>query len=471
MILKLQKAGTINIQDNKGLDRNNYQQWLKLSPTQKLKRRVNIAKSQFNQSSSPIYNSLKAIFGGFDPENPDLITGEPNMLPSRGVNPKTVQNVTKGVRTLEDYLKTTKVSAPKLEGTSALRNNYNTDRFVAGTLFENSLPEEALKVQGHGMAKSPTLQDALARLRYILDNGFEQGKSFYTAPLKVGKDSQGIGSVLGTGGGKPYFDGHFLLTGKPGQMINSADDISTIYINDAYENEEALKAAQKIKAYLQQTYPNKTFKLYSEGFKNGGSIKAANARKWKHKKGGVIKAQEGTKFNWGELIKTVGGIANNAMSTVSENKKLSAQAKQNKQEKVNPLDYITKYLQEIQESNLRSRQAARALGSTVNFNPDIDKHFAYQLANQEVARKNSEIDKQNKLLDVQTENQKTSNWMNLFGNVAQTGLGYLTSNIGKKSTNVNVPPSSTSTTANTVTTSNFDNYMNNIAIQKQLGIV
>lgn len=205
--------------------------------------------------------------------------------------------------------------------------------------------------------------------------------------------------------------------------------------------------------------------------KFGGIMKAANARKWKHKNGGVIKAQEGTKMNWGELAKIVGGIASNAMSTVSENKKLNAWSKQYKQEKVNPLDYITKYLQEIQENNLRSQQAARALGSTVNFNPDIDKHFAYQLANQEVARKNREIDKQNKLLDVQTENQKTSNWMNLFGNIAQTGLGYLTSNIGKKSTNVNVPPSSTSTTANTATTSNFNNYMNNITIQKQLGIV
>jgi len=26
-------------------------------------------------------------------------------------------------------------------------------------------------------------------------------------------------------------------------MINSIDDISTIYVNDAYQNEEALKAA------------------------------------------------------------------------------------------------------------------------------------------------------------------------------------------------------------------------------------
>ena len=430
MILKLQKAGTINIQDNKGLDRNNYQQWLKLSPTQKLKRRVNIAKSQFNQSSSPIYNSLKAIFGGFDPENPDLIAGEPNMLPSRGVNLKTVQNVTKGVRTLEDYLKTTKVSAPKLEGTSALRNNYNTDRFVAGTLFENSLPEEALKVQGHGMAKSPTLQDALARLRYILDNGFEQSKSFYTAPLKVGKDSQGIGSVLGTGGGKPYFDGHFLLTGKPGQMINSADDISTIYINDAYENEEALKAAQKIKAYLQQTYPNKIFKLYSEGFKNGGSIKVANARKWKHQDGGVLRfLQQGDKLNWGSLA---ANFISQGIQTIAQNKQTDNLSEQNAEQlkllkkKNDPIRIISKYIQQVQDDKLRSQQAAQALGSTVNINPDIDiKPLAYKLANQEVAESNQEIDNDIRQIGIEANKQKTQNWMNLFSNNLQSGIQLL----------------------------------------------
>lgn len=270
-VRKMQTAsgGPISI-NNKGSDRDNYQQWLKLSPTQKLKRRINIAKTQFNQSSSPIYNSLKAIFGGYDPENPDLITGEPSVLPSRGVNPKTVQNVTKGVRTLEDYLKTTKVTAQALEGSSAARSAYATDRYLGGVMFENNLPEAASQIQGHGMAKASTLQENLARLRYILDNGLEKGKTFFTAPLKV-SDAR-IGSALGTGGGKPYFDGHFLITGKPGQMINSVDDIGTIYINDAYENEEALKAAQKLQKYLQQTYPKINFKLYSQGFKQGGKM-------------------------------------------------------------------------------------------------------------------------------------------------------------------------------------------------------
>lgn len=336
-------GGPISINNN-GSDRDNYQQWLKLSPTQKLKRRINIAKTQFNQSSSPIYNSLKAIFGGYDPENPDLITGEPNVLPSRGVNPKTVQNVAKGVRTLEDYLKTTKVTAQALEGSSIARSAYATDRYIGGRLFQNTLPEEAMKIQGHGMAKSPTIQDALARLRYILDNGIK-GK-FYTAPLKVSKEAAMAGEAIGTGGATPYFDGHFLITGKPDQMINSVDDIGTIYINDAYENEEALKAAQKLQKYLQQTYPKINFKLYSQGFKQGGKMNileflkngsgihikeknkgkftsycggkvtdeciqkgknssnpairkratfAANARKWKHQDGGIIIAEKGIK--------------------------------------------------------------------------------------------------------------------------------------------------------------------------------
>lgn len=55
---------------------------------------------------------------------------------------------------------------------------------------------------------------------------------------------------------------------------------------------------------------------------------AANARKWKHRLGGSIveefklrKAQEGTKFNWGELAKSVGTTA---MSILAGNKKANA---------------------------------------------------------------------------------------------------------------------------------------------------
>lgn len=274
------------------LQQGDYFKWKNLSREDKVKRNKQIAKQYLDRGPSiqNYYNALKAYFGGFNPKNPYLQTGEPIILP--GMNPaKGIQTAAKAARTLEDYLKTTKVTAQALEGSSAARSAYATDRYLGGVMFENNLPEAASQIQGHGMAKASTLQENLARLRYILDNGLEKGKTFFTAPLKV-SDAR-IGSALGTGGGKPYFDGHFLITGKPGQMINSVDDIGTIYINDAYENEEALKAAQKMKEYLTKAYPNKVFKLYSEGFKKGGTIKTANARKWKHQYGGLLgKTQE-----------------------------------------------------------------------------------------------------------------------------------------------------------------------------------
>jgi len=50
----------------------------------------------------------------------------------------------------------------------------------------------------------------------MLDNGFEKGKTFYTAPLKLSEEGKKFGAYLGTTGGTPYFNGHFLITGKPG---------------------------------------------------------------------------------------------------------------------------------------------------------------------------------------------------------------------------------------------------------------
>ena len=490
-------GGPISINNN-GSDRDNYQQWLKLSPTQKLKRRINIAKTQFNQSSSPIYNSLKAIFGGYDPENPDLITGEPNVLPSRGVNPKTIQNVAKGVRTLEDYLKTTKVTAQALEGSSIARSAYATDRYIGGRLFQNTLPEEAIKIQGHGMAKSPTIQDALARLRYILDNGIK-GK-FYTAPLKVSKEAAMAGEAIGTGGATPYFDGHFLITGKPDQMINSVDDIGTIYINDAYENEEALKAAQKLQKYLQQTYPKINFKLYSQGFKQGGKMNileflkngsgihikkknkgkftsycggkvtdeciqkgknssnpairkratfAANARKWKHKEGGVIKAQEGTKTNFfqkannflnsdlgkglsNSLINGIGNIVSSAKATKAvnaQNEALDAQLKAHKAK-----TFIEKYNENLQNqvdksSIVRQSNAWNQASSQTSSEDEFEREINRQkLINEESARQ-----------------AQSDAWYTAASNIAGTAMNALSEN--------GVPKTISSP-------SYFDNYVN-----------
>lgn len=417
------------------LQQGDYFKWKNLSREDKVKRNKQIAKQYLDKGPSiqNYYNALKAYFGGFNPKNPYLQTGEPTILP--GMNPtKGIQTSAKVARTLEDYLKTTKVTAQTLEGSSAARSAYATDRFIGGRLFQNTLPEEAMKIQGHGMAKSPTIQDALARLRYILDNGIK-GK-FYTAPLKVSKEAAMAGEAIGTGGATPYFDGHFLITGKPGQMINSVDDIGTIYINDAYENEEALKAAQKMKEYLTKTYPNKVFKLYSEGFKKGGTIKAANARKWKHKEGGSIeKLEKGSWINFlneSGLGKTLleGGL--NFLQSSSQNKSIAgaidvAKAELDK-EKQEASDYAlqmaTKKAQEIQ---LIDPNNPNAFGGSI-----VQNYIRQQLYNDYLNYINQDIANRKAQLDMQSQQMQNENTSGAISGIIQSGLGVVGNLLGGK---------------------------------------
>lgn len=102
MIYKLQSGDKVQ-------KRKNYKDWLKLSPTQKIKRNFNIASNfiKSGPSVSNIGNAISALFGGYNPENPDLITGE---APSVGI-----KNLGNLVRTARVAREVTKVlsQAPK----------------------------------------------------------------------------------------------------------------------------------------------------------------------------------------------------------------------------------------------------------------------------------------------------------------------------------------------------------------------
>ena len=94
-------GGGLVYNDGKNIERTNYNNWSKLSFVDKMKRRFNIAKHQFNESSSPIINSIGAIFGEYDPENPDLNTGIV-YAPSRAT-PQQIQQSAKLMETINNY--------------------------------------------------------------------------------------------------------------------------------------------------------------------------------------------------------------------------------------------------------------------------------------------------------------------------------------------------------------------------------
>lgn len=431
-----------------------YLEWSKMTPEQQREYRTNRAKShlQSGPNITNFWEAFQTYIGNRDPENPRLNTGIVNAPGMK--NPKQiVQTATKIGRTLEDYLKATKVSAPILEGSTIARSSYATDRFIGGRLFQNTLPEEAMKIQGHGMAKSPTIQDALARLRYILDNGIK-GK-FYTAPLKVSKEVATAGGAIGTGGATPYFDGHFLITGKPGQIINSVDDIGTVYINDAYENEEALKAAQKLQQYLQQTYPKINFKLYSQGFKQGGKMNILEFLK----NGSGIHIKEKNK---GSFTRWCGGNVTEECirrGKASSNPKIRKKAtfadnarhfKHKKGGKVfvsgvsildsNPSAYkeVKKRLKKHQFGGDIDYSNPNAFGGVFR-DVMLGRQRDYEL--QQYKKK---LKEQQQIIDAQLESQKSDTISNLLGTAANKGIdlgmNYLSNKFGNKALDKNGTP-------------------------------
>lgn len=126
-------GGGLVYDDGKNIERTNYNNWSKLSFVDKMKRRFNIAKHQFNESSSPIINSVEAIFGEYDPENPDLNTGIVN-APGRAT-PQQIQQSAKLMETINNYWKNLGKLKIRLGGNGKYASGILTKPGTAPTTF------------------------------------------------------------------------------------------------------------------------------------------------------------------------------------------------------------------------------------------------------------------------------------------------------------------------------------------------
>lgn len=171
---------------------------------------------------------------------------------------------------------------------------------------------------------------------------------------------------------------------------------------------------------------------------------AANARKWKHKDGGVLYIfQEGGKTSWwNKAINFVnnsglGEAALNALSTYTQNKQIGASSDIAKAQV--DKDKASK----IQQANLAAEQEARDIQQN-NINPenpnamsgDIVKNFIKnKLLNQKMALINQESNQEKAEIDWQTQqlkNQNTMNTLSGIGNVLMQGLGHVGQYMGNK---------------------------------------
>lgn len=82
--------------------------------------------------------------------------------------------------------------------------------------------------EAHGIAKT----EQLKHLIYLLENGIDRDRPFYTAPFAIpAEDAAGAGASLGTSSGTAYKDGIAVLVGGYKQSITDGG-IKHVFIND-----------------------------------------------------------------------------------------------------------------------------------------------------------------------------------------------------------------------------------------------
>lgn len=188
--------------------------------------------------------------------------------------------------------------------------------------------------------------------------------------------------------------------------------------------------------------------------------KTANARKWKHKDGGkafvkgvnvldsnpnaykyvkkkykMRSAQQGTKFDWGQLASTGVNLLNSYLSTKASNKETDN-------------DYQTQIASLELERNQKNKSipyyaqmiAAKMQNKTDPENPNANagvpsQILPYKIADYLQSQNDKEYNDKIKALEMRSQQLKDQSNTNFWMGAAQEGLGLLMNNIGKGTSN------------------------------------
>lgn len=473
-----------------------YFQWNNLSREDKVERNKQIAKQYLDKGPSiqNYYNALKAYFGGFNPKNPHLITGE---APSPGMrNPKQIiQGVQKAKSIAQRAAKISDKVFDRQYQRAISSGNSKRVQAVRDLHFRAKAPNTTVVNElgdpihnYHGTTNTFTAFNPQKIGSTTGDKSgffFTDNKSvanFYSH--ETGSAWNNLKLMLGLyRGHKPQIYDVYLNTTKPmitdfqggvdkvGREILAKEAIKNG--NDANilqniidgppalpHNVTIMRNPKHIKLANVVTYDNNgniipisqrdNFLINDIRYKQGGSIKSANARKWKHKDGGVLYIfQEGGKTSWwnkvGNFINNsgLGEAALNALSTYTQNKQIGASSD------VAKAQVDKDKASRIQQANLAAEQEARDIQQN-NINPenpnamsgDIVKNFIKnKLLSQKMALINQESNQEKAEIDWQTQqlkNQNTTNMLSGIGNILYQELGHVGQYMGnKQQTNVN----------------------------------
>lgn len=173
------------------------------------------------------------------------------------------------------------------------------------------------------------------------------------------------------------------------------------------------------------------------------------------RQGSIKRFQEGSKFDWGKLLSNV---APTILSTISKNKKQSAEDKISEAaidyevgEKMKSIpgqaDYISK---QLIQSNI-DPENPNSLGGDV-----VQQYLSGQISNKFMEELRQDAKNKKAMLRAQSQQNKSDNWGNAFEGILTEGLGQVANYFSNKK---NATPSKTSVTDSTVndTSSGYQN--------------
>lgn len=158
-------------------------------------------------------------------------------------------------------------------------------------------------------------------------------------------------------------------------------------------------------------------------YNNYQKSKTANARKWKHKEGGIIKANAGTQLALNMGMNFLGQLP----SIIGSSKKNNDNSKdsQNTQNQQIVADYQNNYDNIM--SKLHDQNNPNAGGGSI-----VRNYIKYKLQAPMLFQQRQQFNNQKKLSDMQTQQKKTDALINMSSSLLQNGLGLL-SNYNKSS--------------------------------------
>lgn len=176
------------------------------------------------------------------------------------------------------------------------------------------------------------------------------------------------------------------------------------------------------------------------------AIFADNARHFKHLKGGVVKAKDGTSFStkvgnfmnsdWGQLA--MNGVSS-IIQGIQQNKKIASDADVAKSS-VDMNANISKeqakkqaYAQGVQMlNNIQDANNPNAFGGEI-----FQKHFLNKYVNENTANIQQEANAQKKMIDAQASSQQASNIGGIISNLAQNAMGIAGNYFNNKQQQIN----------------------------------